>query len=1016
MLTEQEARSILNLNPDGVIGKELAERQFKIIYRLFLHLHYEGNNLVYVADEVGLGKTYIAAGISILLRHFGDNPENFHCVIVVPKKNLQDKWKKDLNNFINNNYLINDDAKSSLLLNYNCIKDKISTINPEEKHTIFRMTSFSHILSYRENQPKNNEEINTLIERINIELFQNDEYTLGVLKDAKTKGYFKNNNPLLRKLIAYLLNIQSEKINCLIFDEAHNYKHGIGCDEYDHAIRNEITARFLGAYKDKRILEDFPYLKLKIKFPLADKIICLSATPKDRNLYEIKQQLSSFTNQHPLSDIKTNAEIAGQLNKFLIRGNLEYNLDSFTVPISRNQCRKEHRDGNVNKSENAEILELEDGFQSLFWQLLQYKSIKHLDEKHGARFEIGMLAGFESYQIDIQKKKPLQTDDSLDREAEPNKEYELIAQKKNDKSQDIKVIEGLIKSYKTDFNNVLPPHPKQTKLVAEIIQQMKRHEKSIIFVRRVATAYELEKRLIEKYEREIVVDEYLNFNKKYKKYYSEKVKKLLEAYKEKEIINKLPDFYNNLISKQELINYLKAKDEAINNASIYDWFLIAYQNPDLKNIINQFIQLDKKKISNEIKEITIKTLDNCYIEYLKVKKSEIEEEAANEEESINDYFFIQYFKKDNGGFSYKNKIYRENWFDFNFVELNNKFRFLNYDTAELNQQLKSVKRFDKKHQQFNEVERVIINYWALHSKIESSEVFDDINLLNSNTFLTILISDYCYDEFNLWLKKRTEKNNNISGLLKDLQKLNHIIKNIFRNGTGLLPGFVADSVNDSFTESMLELIIPEDSPFNFLLNEIRTIIKDYDLIVTANFGDADEPKINTILKELIPILGITGQDKVDRGIIAARFRMPGFPYVLITTDIFREGEDLHTYCQNIYHYGIGWNPSDMEQRTGRIDRINSLSYRRLTTSNSLNFENKVHIFYPYLQGSVEVNQVIYLLKNIDKFIETFNNIEERNEYESQIATSDLISNDDIPKQITKRLKSKYDIDNFEFSI
>lgn len=1016
MLTETEARNILNLNPDGIIGKELAERQFKIIYRLFVHLYYEGNNIAYVADEVGLGKTYIAAGISILLRHISNNADNFQCVVIVPKKNLQDKWKKDLNNFINNNYLINDDIKASLLLDYSCIKEKISTINPGQKYTIFRMTSFSHILSYRENHPNNNVETDLLISRINSELFKNSDYTLDVLKDAKEKGYFKKNFHLLRKLIAYLLNIQSEKIDCLILDEAHNYKHGIGSEEYDHSIRNEITARFLGAYKDKTILGDFDYLKKDIKFPLANKIICLSATPKDRSLYEIKQQFSCFANHHPLIEMKSNEEIATQLNKFLIRGNLEYNLDNSETSVSRNQCRKEHRYGNVNKSENAEVLELEDGFQSLFWQLLQYKSIKHLNENHGAKLEIGMLAGFESYQIDAQKKKPLQTDDSTDRETEPNKEYELVAQKKNDKSHDIDVIKHLIESYKTDFNNELPPHPKQSKLVDEILTQLKDHEKSIIFVRRVATAYELEKRLIERYEKEIIRDDYLNFKNSYKKYSSDKVNKLIEAYNQKEITNKLFDFYSNLFSKAEIINYIKTKGEITNNNSFYDWFLISYQNSIFKDAVNNFIKHDRKKITAEIKEIAIKALDDAYIESLKLKNNEIEEEATNEEESINDYFFIKYFKKGNDGFNYKNKIYRENWFDFNLLELNNKFRFIDYDIVELNKQLANVKKYDKKHQQYNGVEKAIIDYWSLHAKIEILNTIDGINNLNSNTFLTMLVCDYCFNEFTLWLSERIEKKNNISSLLKEIQKLNHIIKNIFRNGTGLLPGFVADSYNDNFNESMLELIVLNNSPFNFLLNEIKTIIKDYNLIVTANFGDADEFKINTILKELIPVIGVTGQDKVDRGIIAARFRMPGFPYVLITTDIFREGEDLHTYCQNIYHYGIGWNPSDMEQRTGRIDRINSLSYRKLTSSKSLNFENKVQIFYPYLQGSVEVNQVVYLLKNIDKFIETFNNIEERNEYESKVSISDYISNSDVPKQITNRLKSKYDIGNFKQSI
>ena len=60
-----------------------------------------------------------------------------------------------------------------------------------------------------------------------------------------------------------------------------------------------------------------------------------------------------------------------------------------------------------------------------------------------------------------------------------------------------------------------------------------------------------------------------------------------------------------------------------------------------------------------------------------------------------------------------------------------------------------------------------------------------------------------------------------------------------------------------------------------------------------------------------------------------QFRLPGYPFVLVTTDLLQEGEDLHTFCDCVYHYGISWTPSAMEQRTGRIDRVRSLTERRL---------------------------------------------------------------------------------------
>jgi hypothetical protein len=73
----------------------------------------------------------------------------------------------------------------------------------------------------------------------------------------------------------------------------------------------------------------------------------------------------------------------------------------------------------------------------------------------------------------------------------------------------------------------------------------------------------------------------------------------------------------------------------------------------------------------------------------------------------------------------------------------------------------------------------------------------------------------------------------------------------------------------------------------------------------------------------------------------------------------------------------------------------------------------VQVFYPYLRHSVEVNQVVQLLRNLNKFVETFNDIVTDIKYESAVSVNDEIIDENIPAPITKRLKSKYDIHDFE---
>ncbi len=1009
---EQKIKSILNLRSNVSIGEELANRQLEVISKSYQYLCQPENNIIYIADEVGLGKTYIAAGIAMLFRHFSMDPSNHRDVIIVPKKNLQVKWRKELSNFIQNNYLPENDIIHSQFQVSGIIKDKLCVINKNDPIAIFRMTSFSVVVSRRTK--------NELYEYLLNEVFNRDEFAEEVLHEAKTMGYFNiANEANVRKLVAYLINALSPKIDCLIIDEAHNYKYGLGYEDHDAAIRNEVTARFLGAVNDKRILKDFPELAKRVKFPLATKVICLSATPKDKSLIEIRNQFNCFINNHILSETQSVSEIKERLNKFLIRGNLEYLIEGY--PVSRNQCRHEHREGNINKDKEPVPIIVEDGFESIFWQLLQYKSIKHLNSKINKSFEIGMLAGFESYQLDIDKKK-IDRDDNEDIEQTPGeKEYEITAHRKTKESEDYDIIKRMIWSYKESFKDDPPPHPKMTRLEDEIIRQLKRQEKSLIFVRRVATAYELENRILARYEKDVVADGQLKFTGKYKKYNTSMVLKLLETFAKKDILEKLDDVFILLLSRPEISIYIKEMGAAIVKDDDKDgrlWLKHAYNNSaDFRVMVDDFIVNKRKNISHEIKGTALLALESSFSDLKRTIQDAIEDEVGNDDDTFRSgYFFSNYFKKGEGGFYYRTKIYRENWFDINLPILNNRLCFLIFDHEALDKFVVKniVEAKKKKHQLFLHRELLVREYITSNGKLNNAMAKSDLQNSahwNDSTFLTDLLTELCHEEISLWIKNQIETGD-ISAFLKNLHILNTIIKNIFRNGSGLLPGLVADSAGGGFADAMTELLSDNDAPFHFVLNEIKTIIRDYDLLVAINFQEKDDNKINTILKDLVPVLGSTGQDKVDRGILAARFRMPGFPYVLVTTDIFREGEDLHSYCQNVYNYGIAWNPSGMEQRTGRIDRINSLSYRKLNRENRLHFENMIQVFYPYLTQSVEVNQVIELLANINKFIETFNEIDKSIPYESSVKVERPITIADIPEQITQRLNALYDIDKF----
>ncbi len=81
----------------------------------------------------------------------------------------------------------------------------------------------------------------------------------------------------------------------------------------------------------------------------------------------------------------------------------------------------------------------------------------------------------------------------------------------------------------------------------------------------------------------------------------------------------------------------------------------------------------------------------------------------------------------------------------------------------------------------------------------------------------------------------------------------------------------------------------------------------------------------------------------------AGFNTPMYPDVLIATDVFAEGIDLHRQCRRVTHHDLPWNPARLEQRTGRVERRGSLSERRLARGEDAPIEVRM----PYVPGTYD---------------------------------------------------------------
>jgi hypothetical protein len=64
-----------------------------------------------------------------------------------------------------------------------------------------------------------------------------------------------------------------------------------------------------------------------------------------------------------------------------------------------------------------------------------------------------------------------------------------------------------------------------------------------------------------------------------------------------------------------------------------------------------------------------------------------------------------------------------------------------------------------------------------------------------------------------------------------------------------------------------------------------------------------------------------------------------------------EGVDLHKSCRYVIHHDLDWNPSTIEQRTGRVDRLESKA--ELTGK-------PVVVNEPYMEGTQDEKQFLVM--------------------------------------------------------
>ena len=89
--------------------------------------------------------------------------------------------------------------------------------------------------------------------------------------------------------------------------------------------------------------------------------------------------------------------------------------------------------------------------------------------------------------------------------------------------------------------------------------------------------------------------------------------------------------------------------------------------------------------------------------------------------------------------------------------------------------------------------------------------------------------------------------------------------------------------------------------------------------------ELDDEDAENLMPNVRLVNGRTRSDTRQRLMLA--FNTPFYPEVLVASSVLAEGVDLHLYSRHVIHHDLCWNPSTLEQRTGRVDRIGAKAER-----------------------------------------------------------------------------------------
>ena len=202
---------------------------------------------------------------------------------------------------------------------------------------------------------------------------------------------------------------------------------------------------------------------------------------------------------------------------------------------------------------------------------------------------------------------------------------------------------------------------------------------------------------------------------------------------------------------------------------------------------------------------------------------------------------------------------------------------------------------------------------------------------------------------------------------------------------------LAERAEHSLTLKEDELSDESENPLLEYLDAVSVYSKP------RRLEDADEDNVEDetddgsyrVMRLVRMVYGETKTEIRDRLMLA--FNSPLFPEILISSSVMGEGVDLHRFCRHVIHHDLCWNPSTLEQRTGRLDRVRCKAEVCL---------RPIMVYEPFLAGSAD-EKMFRVLRDREHWFQ----IVMGQKFEFDEATSEVLSSRvPLPMEVGEALK------------